>query len=107
MLIRHPLRWVRLIAAVLLAGLAACGGGGGSGDASSGGSSGGGNVPPPAPITKVEAFRFLNQSTYGATEADVQRLVGTYLTQPNRVVIDRVPAAMAAAKQPAAAAKKE
>jgi predicted Zn-dependent peptidase len=41
------------------------------------------------------------------TSADVQRLVGTYLTQPNRVVIDRVPAAMAAAKQPAAPAKQE
>ena len=41
------------------------------------------------------------------TSADLQRVVGTYLTQQNRVVIDRVPAAMAAAKQPAAAAKKE
>ena len=41
------------------------------------------------------------------TSADLQRVVGTYLTKQNRVVIDRVPAAMAAAKQPAAAAKKE
>jgi predicted Zn-dependent peptidase len=41
------------------------------------------------------------------TSADLQRVVGTYLTKQNRVVIDRVPAAMAAAKQPAAAAKKD
>jgi predicted Zn-dependent peptidase len=37
------------------------------------------------------------------TSADLQRVARTYLTTPNRVVIDRVPAAMAAAKQPAAA----
>jgi predicted Zn-dependent peptidase len=41
------------------------------------------------------------------TSADLQRVVGTYLTKQNRVVIDRMPAAMAAAKQPAAAATKE
>jgi len=41
------------------------------------------------------------------TSADLQRVVGTYLTKQNRVVIDRVPAAMAAARQPAAAAKTE
>jgi uncharacterized protein (DUF1800 family) len=75
MLTRHSLWWARLTAAVLLTGLAACGGGGGSGDAGNGGSSGGGSTPPPAPISKVEAFRFLNQSTYGATDADVQRLM--------------------------------
>jgi predicted Zn-dependent peptidase len=39
------------------------------------------------------------------TVADLQRVAKTYLTTPNRVVIDRVPAAMAAAKQPAAAQK--
>jgi predicted Zn-dependent peptidase len=39
------------------------------------------------------------------TPADLQRVVRTYLTKPNRVVIDRVPTAMAAAKQPAAGAK--
>jgi len=32
------------------------------------------------------------------TSADLQRVAKTYLTTPNRVVIDRVPAAMAAAK---------
>ena len=31
--------------------------------------------PPPPPIGKTDAFRFLNQATYGATEAEVQRLV--------------------------------
>ena len=41
------------------------------------------------------------------TSADLQRVVGTYLTKQNRVVIDRVPAAMAAARQQAAAGKKE
>ena len=41
------------------------------------------------------------------TAADLQRVVRTYLTQPNRVVIDRVPAAMAAAKQPADSAQQE
>ena len=41
------------------------------------------------------------------TSADLQRVVATYLTKQNRVVIDRVPAAMAAARQQAAAGKKE
>jgi predicted Zn-dependent peptidase len=41
------------------------------------------------------------------TSAQLERVVRTYLTQPNRVVIDRVPAAMAAAQQPAAAAPQE
>ena len=70
--------WTRLCCAIVLATLAACGGGG-SGDGASGGSSGGGSTgggsPPPAPIGKTDAFRFLNQATYGATEAEVQRLV--------------------------------
>lgn len=64
-----------MLTAVAAAAVVACGGGGGSGDGSGGGSSGGGNTPPPAPITKTEAFRFLNQATYGATEAEVQRLI--------------------------------
>jgi len=41
------------------------------------------------------------------TSADLQRVAKTYLTTPNRVVIDRVPAAMAAAKPSAGAAQKE
>jgi uncharacterized protein (DUF1800 family) len=61
----------RALTAVALAALVACGGGGGSGD----GSSAGAGTPPPVPIAKAEAFRFLNQSTYGATEAEGQRLI--------------------------------
>jgi len=60
----------RVLTAVAVATLVACGGGG-SGD----GSSGGAGTPPPVPITKTEALRFLNQSTYGATEAEGQRLM--------------------------------
>lgn len=56
-----------------LAGLlaSACGGGGGSGDS-------GGNPPPPPPpgVSKAQAFAFLNQATFGATEAEAQRLQG-------------------------------
>jgi uncharacterized protein (DUF1800 family) len=51
-------------------GLAACGGGNGSG---------GGEPPPPPPpppITTAEAFQFLNQASFGATEAEAQRLKG-------------------------------
>ncbi|MDH3350712.1 MAG: DUF1800 domain-containing protein, partial [Gammaproteobacteria bacterium] len=53
----------------LLVGLAGCGG-----------SSGGNNEPPPPPpppppITKAEAFQFLNQSTFGATDAEAQRVI--------------------------------
>ncbi|MCC6173506.1 MAG: DUF1800 domain-containing protein [Gammaproteobacteria bacterium] len=50
--------------------LVACGGGGG-GDGSPGGTT------PPAnpPVTKAEAFRFLNQASFGATEASASRLI--------------------------------
>jgi uncharacterized protein (DUF1800 family) len=61
-------QWL-LVAA--MATLGACGGGGGG--------SGGGSTAPPAPtgpqITKVEAYRFLNQASFGATEAEAQRLI--------------------------------
>ncbi len=57
------------LAGVLLAVLAACGGG-------SGGGSGGGGNPPPVPVTQADAYRFLNQATYGATPAEAQRLIG-------------------------------
>jgi len=70
------LHWIRrALTAAAVASLVACGGGGGSADGSGGGSSGGGGPPPPPPITKTEAFRFLNQATYGATEAEIQRLI--------------------------------
>lgn len=83
----HAKRWIaRVLAATLLAALAACGGGG-SGDASGNGSGGGGNgggsgggggggTPPPTPVSRADAARFLNQATFGATEADVDRLIG-------------------------------
>lgn len=58
------------VAAVVAALVAACGGGGG-----------GDTTPPPPPppppvvITKAEAYRFLNQATFGATEAEAQRVI--------------------------------
>jgi len=62
------LRLALAMAAGLLA--TACGGSG---------SSGGDNPPPPPPpppagVSKAEAFAFLNQATFGATEAEAQRL---------------------------------
>ena len=57
------------IAASSLLALAGCGGGSG----------GGGNnpppPPPPVPITKAEAFQFLNQASFGATEAEAQVVI--------------------------------
>ena len=51
--------------------LASCGGGGGSGAGSS-------NIPTSTqstPVSKTDAYRFLNQSTFGATEAEATRLI--------------------------------
>jgi uncharacterized protein (DUF1800 family) len=55
-----------------------CGGGGGGGSSGSGGGGTGTTPPTPAapPLTKAEAFRFLNQATFGATEAEATRLIG-------------------------------
>ena len=58
-----------LLGAGTLAFLAACGGGGGG---SSGGSIAGPTAPP---VSKAEAFRFLNQASFGATEAEATRLI--------------------------------
>lgn len=62
-------------ASVCLTVLAACSGGGGTGG-------GGGSVTPPPPpppppvlLSKADAFRFLNQATFGATEAEAARLI--------------------------------
>ncbi len=55
------------ILASLATGIAGCGGG-----------SGGSSQPPrPAPelVTKAEAFQLLNQATFGATEAEAQRVI--------------------------------
>jgi uncharacterized protein (DUF1800 family) len=64
----------RLIACLLAAVLAACGGSGGGGDGGYGG--GTANPPPsPPPIGRADAFRFLNQTTFGATEAEADRVI--------------------------------
>ena len=59
---------ISLIVSMLL-GVAGCGGGSG----------GGGKPPPPpppVPITKAEAFQFLNQATFGATETAANDVIG-------------------------------
>jgi uncharacterized protein (DUF1800 family) len=62
---------VRAVAlAASSAALAACGGGGGGVSDSSPVV----NPPPPA-ISKAEAYRFLNQATFGATNAEAQALI--------------------------------
>lgn len=58
-------RLVALSASMLL-GIAGCGGS--SSDAPPG-------PPPEPPITTAEAFQFLNQATFGATEAEAQQLI--------------------------------
>jgi uncharacterized protein (DUF1800 family) len=68
------MRFHRLLAAFLAASvtfLSACGGGGDSADPPAPPPP----PPPPANVTKAEAFRFLNQATFGATEAEAQRLI--------------------------------
>jgi uncharacterized protein (DUF1800 family) len=64
------------VAAVLLAG---CGGSGSSGPAPATPSPAPPTPVPAAPAspapTKAEAYRFLNQATFGATEAEAQRLI--------------------------------
>ena len=62
----------RVLCSGLLGLLAACGGGGGGGSSTPPQAV----VPPAAPIGKVEAFRFLNQATFGATDAEAARLIG-------------------------------
>lgn len=58
-------RLISIIVSLLL-GLGGCGGG-------SNGSPPG--PPPPPAITKAEAFQFLNQASFGATEAEAQRVI--------------------------------
>ncbi len=61
-------RLISLIASLML-GLGGCGGG-------SNGSPPGPPPPPPPPaIAKAEAFQFLNQASFGATEAEAQRVI--------------------------------
>jgi len=59
----------RVIATAALAALlAACGGGGGSGPPVV-------QPPPPPAISRADAYRFLNQATFGATEAEAQAVI--------------------------------
>jgi uncharacterized protein (DUF1800 family) len=51
----------------MMLGLAGCGGGGGG--------SAPPPPPPPPPVTKAEAFQFLNQATFGATEAEAETVI--------------------------------
>jgi uncharacterized protein (DUF1800 family) len=70
-MVRHTTRALR--ATLLLFGsaaLAACGGGGGSGS-----QPGNNNPPPPSGITKADAYRFLDQASFGPTEAEAQRVI--------------------------------
>ncbi len=62
---------IRLISifAPLLLSLAGCGGGGGGSSQPPPPP-----PPPPAPITTAEAFQFLNQATFGATEAEAEQV---------------------------------
>ncbi|MDH5620595.1 MAG: DUF1800 domain-containing protein [Gammaproteobacteria bacterium] len=55
--------------ATLALGLTACGGGG------AGSSPVVVPPPPPPPVTKAEAFQFLNQASFGATEAEADRVM--------------------------------
>ena len=70
-ILKHPASGLaRVLCLGLTLALSACGD---SGSASSG--DGGSGQPPPAPtISKAEAFQFLNQATFGATEAEAAQL---------------------------------
>lgn len=64
----------RLLLGLLFAVLTACGGGGGSGSGTSVSLGGSGSAPSNPPVTTSEAFRFLNQATFGATEDSARAL---------------------------------
>jgi uncharacterized protein (DUF1800 family) len=66
----------KVMAGLLAVLLAACGGGGG-GSSTTPPQSGGPTAPTAPAVTKAEAFRFLNQATFGATEAEANRLIST------------------------------
>ncbi len=65
----------RLLLGLLFAVLTACGGGGGSGSGTSISLGGSGSAPSNPPATTSEAFRFLNQATFGATEDSARALI--------------------------------
>lgn len=86
--------------AVAAALLASCGGG-------SGGSPGT-EPPPPAGITRAEAFRFLNQATFGATDTATRQVIAqgyaawidAQLAEPPSLQLPAVQAAYLALPQP-------
>ena len=67
------MKTIKLISATLTLALALAGCGGGSSPPP-------GPPPPPPPppvtITKADAFQFLNQASFGATEAEADRVIG-------------------------------
>lgn len=65
----NTLRQILFIASLALT-LAGCGGGGGSSQPPDPPP-----PPPPPPVSKTEAFQFLNQATFGATEAEADRVI--------------------------------
>lgn len=105
----HGPRGVRgLVVALCLSALVACGG------SSSGGGSDTEPPAPPPPISKADAYRFLNQATYGATESEAERLmalgdstagydrwIDDQLAQPASVQLPTVQAAFANLTNPA------
>jgi len=72
------LRCLRTVSALGMAlALVACGGGGGGGSVSSGGTGSSTNTLQPGepPASRAEAARFLNQATFGANEAELDKLM--------------------------------
>ena len=64
-----------LAAVAVAAALAACGGGGSSPEPASPPAPPPPPPPPPSTISKTDAYRFLNQATFGATAADAQDVI--------------------------------
>ena len=91
---------IALGAAALLA--AGCGGGGGD----STGAPSGTSPPPPPAVARTDAFRFLNQATFGANDAEIQKVSGygawidAQLAQPASLQLPDVVTAFNALPQP-------
>ena len=62
------MRILKTFSLALSLALAGCGGGGSASSPPPG-------PPPPPPITQAEAYQFLNQTTFGATEAEANRVI--------------------------------
>jgi uncharacterized protein (DUF1800 family) len=65
----------RLLLGLVFAALTACGGGGGGSGSGTSFSLGSGSAPTSSPLTTSDAFRFLNQATFGATEDSARALI--------------------------------